>query len=61
MKGVLRRAGRAAAMLVLLTLVAQSAIAADRDGGRDRGFMDQIKRAKHWIIRAFDQIGLPPG
>lgn len=62
MRGVIRRTGRAAALLALLTLVvAQGAVAADRDGGRDRTFIEQLKRAKHWIVTVFDQIGLPPG
>lgn len=62
MRRVINRAGRAAALLAVLTIAAsQAALAADRDGGRDRGLFDRFERAKHWIVRALDRIGLPPG
>jgi hypothetical protein len=51
---------RAAALLSLLTvLVAQGAVAADRDGGRE--LRDRFERAKRFVIIVLGRFGWPPG
>lgn len=51
---------RAAALLALLTLlVAQSALAADRDGRRD--LRDRFERAKRFVIVVLGRFSIPPG
>jgi hypothetical protein len=51
---------RAAALLTLLTvLVAQGAMAADRDS--DRGWRDRIEHAKRFVIIVLGRFGWPPG
>lgn len=60
MRGVSKGFLRAAALLALLTvLVAQGAVAADRDA--DRGWRDRIERAKQFVVTVFSRIGFPPG
>jgi hypothetical protein len=51
---------RAAALLALLTvLVAQGAVAADRDDGR--GMRDRFERAKRFVMIVLGRLGWPPG
>jgi len=60
MRGVSKGFRRAAALLALLTvLVAQAAVAADRDA--DRGWRDRIERAKQFVVTMCSRIGFPPG
>lgn len=60
MRGVSKGFRRTAALLALLTvLVAQGAVAADRDG--DRGLRDRFERAKQFVVTIFARLGLPPG
>ena len=60
MRGVSKGFRRAAALLAVLTvLVAQGAVAADRDGGRD--MRDRFERAKRFVIVMLGRLGFPPG
>ena len=61
MRSVSKRFRRAAALLSLLTvLVAQGAVAADRDAGR--GVREQIERAKWFVVTIFNaRFSIPPG
>lgn len=61
MRGVSKGFLRAAALLSLLTvLMAQGAVAADRDA--DRGWRDRLERAKRLIVTVFSsRLGIPPG
>jgi hypothetical protein len=60
MEGVSKRYRRAAALLVLLTvLVAQGALAADREGSR--GMRDRFERAKRYVITVLSRFSIPPG
>ena len=60
MRGVSNRFRRGAALLALLTvLVAQGAVAAERDG--DRGLRERFERAKRFVVTVFSRLGLPPG
>lgn len=60
MRGVSKQVRRATALLALLTiLVAQGAIAADRDG--NRGMRDRFERAKRFVITVLGRLSIPPG
>lgn len=60
MRGVFKGFRRGAALLALLTvLVAQGAVAAERDG--DRGLRERFERAKRFLVTVFARISLPPG
>ena len=60
MRGVSKGFRGAVALLALLTvLVAQGALAADRDGGRD--MHDRFERAKRFVIIVLGRFGWPPG
>ena len=60
MRGVSNRFRRGAALLALLTvLVAQGAVAAERDV--DRGLRERFERAKRFVVTVFSRLGLPPG
>jgi hypothetical protein len=61
MRGSIKRFRRAAALLSLLTvLVAQGAVAADRDAGR--GVRERIERAKWFVVTIFNaRLSIPPG
>lgn len=60
MRGVSKRYRQAAALLALLTvLVAQGALAADRDGSR--GIRDRFERAKRFVITVLGRFSIPPG
>jgi hypothetical protein len=60
MRDVSKRFRRAAALLSLLTiLVVQGAVAADRDGGRDkRGWFECAKR---FVVTISARLSIPPG
>ena len=60
MRSASKRFRRAAALLVLLTvLVAQGAAAADRDGGRN--MRERFERAKRFVIIVLGRVSIPPG
>lgn len=60
MWSVSKRFRRTAALLALLTiLVAQGAMAADRDGGRD--MRERFERAKRFVIIVLGRFSIPPG
>jgi hypothetical protein len=61
MRGVSKRFRRSAALLSLVTiLLAQGAVAADRDAGR--GVRDRIERTKWFVVTIFNaRFSIPPG
>jgi hypothetical protein len=62
MRGVSRKAQRAAGVMAVLTLLAAPTAFAVQDGTDSRGWLiERIQQAKRFIVVAFSRLGTPPG